>query len=817
MFRPRCAQPSRGEQHETPLHALQKDVQRRGLQDILSSLPAPDSFHFNKARKNGYETITLFLGNRPNPNGSTSQAWARIVSFSERKDFQPPLLFYEQEFDGRGTRQYPRSASSLLRKATQLLPPFCFFQHDPIDEATNVREMLSAIILYLAAAADVDASASQWDKFGDSLVQALRYIDSRGAFHEWRHQQKLAALSESNIAKATAAAQQEPGSESTVDQPSDPVPEQPRTSSAIQHGQYLGGIVRSRGSDIAIKPNTCLAKLKRELGDRKFKMLDKIPPKPMTISRHSIGGSLFPFRMFVGTASYQETGEIIDVYAYIDHEDGKASMYFMSHDKAELEQMYDVNDMRDGVDLVQPLEYLNNLKKASYKDDAKSARTAKLRSLISYYFFVAENKGLIGNPGIEVNGGFCKRLCAVCKELGEEKWDDEDDGGSDGDQGNPHDTTEFDRPGRNPAQDAHESTRVDTELLTEAINNVKPSRTVAPRMRTGGRSDAGRNQSKEPDKDAPDRDSLTDQAPSVSAEGTATLELELRPPSQVAHEDLTAPSENHADLMSIDDGPSDNEPVGATSSDEQRMRSRSPQTEAVLSVNEEETPIALLKHLVMTANKAADAVMARNDRTVPNAYTKTQQDSRSFDDTVALRSLGGPINDAAEHVPMDVYRPAQTPSRSRASSVASSKAKPTLIFNTPLLSRSVPNLLAAQIGGNRPPTPEGSAERDLKSQGAPSETRPAVPQAPLGLEAILISDDEDEILALPGPRSATKPTPAVRNGIREDVVDLTQLSSSPGDKKRKLLGTFYLSDSENDVIAETDGSEWRRKSGGRRK
>lgn len=586
MFRPRGARPSPGERHETPLHALQKYVQRWGLQDILRSLPAPESFHFNKGSKNGYDTITIFLGNRPNPNSSTSQAWARIVSSSERKDFQPPLLFYDQESDGIYTRQYPRSASSLLRKATQLLQPFCFLQRDPIDEATNVREMLSAVILYLAAAAGVDASAWQWDKFGDSLVQALRYIDSRNTFHEWRHQQKLAALSVSIISKATATAQEELVSEITIDRPRDPVTEQPRMSSATQGGQYLGGIIRSRGSNVAITPNTSLAELKMELGDRKFKTLDKIPPKPMTISRHNVRDSFFPFRLFVGTASYKETGEIVDVYAYIDHEKGKASMCFMSQDKAGVEQTYDVNDIRDGIDLVQPLEYLNNLKKASYKDDAKSARTAKLRSLISYYFFVAENKGLIGDPGIEVNEGFCKRLCAVCKELGREKWDDKGDGSSDGDQGDQHDITDFKLPECNPVQGARESVGTEIEPSPEEHRITKASRILAPDLRIDESRGVDRKRSEEADKDASDEDSSTYQAPDVSFKAVANFELKIRPSPQKKYEDCTAPLETHADLMGVEDYTSEAERVQATFADGQRMQSHGSQTEPVLSFKE---------------------------------------------------------------------------------------------------------------------------------------------------------------------------------------------------------------------------------------
>jgi hypothetical protein len=531
MSRQRGARPSRSDRHETPLEALQKGVQRAGLQDVLSSLPAPDSFHFDTTTTTGYDTITLFLGDRPNSNGSTSQAWARIVSPSERKDFQPPLLFYDQEPSANGTTQYPRSASSLLRKATELHPPFCFLQHDPIDKATNVRVMLSAVILYIAAATTVDTSAWQWDRFGDSLMQALRYIDTRDAFHEWRHQQKLAALVQSKPITATEKARKELHQKTEVDQSSDSVAEESRTVSASDNVKHRGGTVRSRGSNITIRPDTSLAKLKKELGDRKFRLLDNIPPRPITISRHNIGGSLFPFRMLVGKAAYQETGESIDVYAYIDHEGARSSMVFMSHDLSNLEQIYDVNDMRDGVDLVEPLEYLNNLEKDSYKDDAKSARTAKLRSLISYYFFVAENAELISNPKVDINGGFCKRLCAACKELGLEDWGGSDHGNSEEDQENRNEDA-------GAYSNAHGSTQHgstsedDNEFQPQEETGAESSRIVRIRVRSEVLSDIFRSESI----DYNEQD-LREQSPDEPlAEGTVVddlhaLQLELRPSS----------------------------------------------------------------------------------------------------------------------------------------------------------------------------------------------------------------------------------------------------------------------------------------------
>lgn len=624
MPRQRGARPSRGEQHQTPLQALQKDIQRLNLQDVLDSLSTPDSFHFNKARKNGYETITLFLGNRHNSNGSTSQAWARIVSPFERKEFQPPLLFYDQEYNGTRAIQYPRSASSLLRKATLLLPPFSFLQHDPIEEATNVREMLSAIILYIAASTEVDASAWRWDKFGDSLIQALRHIDSRGAYHEWRHHLKLAALAQLKPGNTAEETREEVEQGTDAGQPSDPATEALNTTSVAPNGQYFGGTVRSRGSDAAITPNTSLEKLKRELGDRKFKMLDLIPPKPMTISRHNHGGTLFPFRMFVGNAVYEDTGEVIDIHAYIDHEDGKTSMYFMSYDKTSLEQIYDVNDMRDGVDLVQPLEYLNNLKKASYKNDAKSARTAKLRSLISYYFFLAENEGLISSPGIDVHEGFGKRLCAVCKELGMEKWDNDDDGASEGDQAEYRKDTEVDRGTRSPTQHAHEPAVNDTEESLKGGIEPEPSRRVGLGARSDV-SDVARSILIEQNEDMPDRDSSTYQPPSGNVEDTNTLELDLRPSSQVAHGDLTGPSDSPGDLMDIDHYPESNEPAGAALPDGQAMQLRSSPTEAAEGVSADEPSTAAPASVAPIGEGTAGTAQSDQVRAESSADIKTVQ------------------------------------------------------------------------------------------------------------------------------------------------------------------------------------------------
>jgi hypothetical protein len=194
--------------------------------------------------------------------------------------------------------------------------------------------------------------------------------------------------------------------------------------------------------------------------------------------------------------------------------------------------------------------------------------------------------------------------------------------------------------------------------------------------------------------------------------------------------------------------------------------------------------------------------------------TSTEEPGRQVENSRPTDLQG---NDGKGHVHMDMSSPTATPKRSRPTSIASTKTIAAPVMNDPLVPGSASNVLAVQIGGKRPPTPEGSAERDLKSETTPTETTATALQPSTVKEVILISDDEGEGLAFPVPRSAIDQTPEARRHLHEDIVDLTQLSSSPRGKKRKSLGPFYISDSDNNSMAETDGSGWHRKSRGRRK
>lgn len=514
----------RSDRNEDPLYRV-----RRGLQDeelaVLDSLPAPDSYQFESSRKSGHATIELRLGERTRVDGTPCQAWARIVAADER-DLQPPVVFYDQlqatPKDGTRRMQYPRSATSLLYKATKLIPPFCFLQHDPIDEVENARNMLCAIILYQALATRVDTCALHWLQFGDSLNQALRYIHSCHAYHQWLHEGKLGAIRLSSKQGIVNDAEKD-----TVDaQNDDTAVNEPYTGGENSEERFTGGVVRPC-KGITVKPNTSLARLKDELGEKRSQLLDQIPPLPMNIEPHNLGSPYFPFRMLVGKHT-TGSGVLFKVYAYLEHDKTKtAAMRFLGHDQTGRTQNYTMDQLL-GSTLIQPLEYLNISKDKTYADGSgTSARTAKIRSVISYYFFLAENEGLIGAPRVTIGEAFGKRLCAAIKELQSANFGDNDKDACDEPDDSEDDDTGKDVPISKSTRYAAARVATETELTREEDSGLEPFRSLAAMAR-----------------------------PETPAEAASLLQLEIRPSAQDTLEPsvgtATARIEQiHANLSSV--------------------------------------------------------------------------------------------------------------------------------------------------------------------------------------------------------------------------------------------------------------------------
>lgn len=437
---------------------------------MLDSLPAPESFTFCRTQKSGHGALKLFLGTRPNSNGSSCQMWTRIVS-AERKNLKPPVVFYDQELSANGSRslQYPRSASSFLRKATDLRPPFCFLQHDPFDQATGMRDMLCALILYQALVTGVDACALQWAGFGDGLSQALRYIDLHGAYHQWRHGQ--------NIASTQSGLQGSKGSSDTF-HTSSPTANDLLTANTMDKDEYTGGMVRPSG-DVVIKPRTSLARLRNQLGHTKCRLLANIPAIPMRVSRHDLDPPYFRFRLQIGTVYYPEADHTSEVHAYLVHDGVKKTVLkVLSYDAKGRQESWRVEGLQ-GIKLFEPFDYLNKLKtKSNGTQPGQSARAAKIRSVISYYFFLAENDGLLDDPRITIGEAFGKRLCAACAELQEADFGEHDYSSDAEHLGSHDDNTDIDVPLHEPMKHVQRTDSSVLGLTCEERGSDKPSYTI---------------------------------------------------------------------------------------------------------------------------------------------------------------------------------------------------------------------------------------------------------------------------------------------------------------------------------------------------
>ncbi|KAF2994571.1 hypothetical protein E8E13_000852 [Curvularia kusanoi] len=378
--------------HADPLERLRQLALDQDLLHVLDSLPQPDLSHFQPSQDSDHDAIKLFLGHRPKSDGLLAQSWARVVA--NKPDLVPPVMFYDKE-NGRA-QTFPRSATSILRKATYLEPPFCFLQHDPIDKATDVRGMLCALILYEALVTGADTCALQWDKFEDSFCKALQHISTRHAYRQWRDSPEL----------ATDNAKDSP----TISDPS-----------------LTGGTVRPGCHHLIIRPNTSLARLRGNLSERNIQIIATLPPIPMTLSPHNLGDSYFPFRMRIGSHEL-DADQSVAIYAYFKHDGAKTNIQYLSHDDTGKAIVWTVDKLLKAA-LLEPFDYLNKLKKSSYGNGpASSARAAKIRSLVSYYFFLAENEGLIGDPLVAADESCAKRLCSAARELQDAKLEEYYDG-----------------------------------------------------------------------------------------------------------------------------------------------------------------------------------------------------------------------------------------------------------------------------------------------------------------------------------------------------------------------------------------------------
>lgn len=335
--------------------------------------------------------------------------------------------------------------------------------------------MICATILYQALVAGVDTSAFRWSRFEDSLGRALRYINTREAYHQWLHDRNNATLiSNAGFAKPPDYTEQKKEAMGTHDLAAEKL----RGAGNTREKVYTGGKVYPSGSRVALRPGTSLSRLKKQIGDARFQLLDHLPAIAMSISPHTLGEPYFPFRLQIGTHDPDSSASLA-LYAYLVH-DGvkKAAVKILSCDNDGQQKAWALEGLGSVV-LLQPFDYLNKLKeKSNGTRPGNSARAAKIRSVISYYFFLAENEGLIGDPRIATGEAFGKRLCTACAELQEARLGGDNASTDDGNVADDSETN-IDIPMHEPAELVDEIKGTEPGLIRAGESGGEPSLVVA--------------------------------------------------------------------------------------------------------------------------------------------------------------------------------------------------------------------------------------------------------------------------------------------------------------------------------------------------
>ncbi|KAJ8112679.1 hypothetical protein OPT61_g5004 [Boeremia exigua] len=823
MFSRRNTRLLRSDRKGGPLDNLRRHLHNQNLLGVLDSLIEPGLFDFQHVEKSGHTAIRLSLGIRHRIDGTPCQVWACIVS-TERSDLQPPVIFYDRHLtkDGSRAHQISLSASSLLRRATHLQPPFCFLQHDPVDELKGARNMLCAIILYQALALDIETCALNWEEFGESLSQALQYIASRDAYYRWQHGQKI---SETRDPQASGVMAVENGGQSNTENEDSyaSTAENSDTVSTSGGGKQICGIIRPKGTEIVIRPNTSLSKLKKELGEKKFRFLDKLPQLPMEITSHSRGPPYFPFRMLIGSHKWR-SGEPFDVYAYLVHDRAEgAAMKFLSHDSTGLEQSFTVDELLQ-VNLLEPIEYLNNLKKTSYTTaSGASARTAKIRSIISYYFFLAENEGLVGDPRVKIGEAFGKRLCAAIAELqGANFGNTNDESITNNDVNNTKNTdTAIDKAILGLDVPMDEADTMATKPARQEEDEIEPSRlvnlTLQPAaLRNTARGGSLRSERKESGR----RMRLYKRQDCLNGN---SLERKLAEDTPAQHSE-TRPSQNNvdrtfSDTLEMQSSPKDN--LRNT-----RTRGESPRANLIRS-RDQESPGASMIRTAAAEEKGSGLRQHCEHSTTARSLPRDQgylANNRSFVDTgtteqtfVAGNTFPNPRvaipQDWSdnESVPMEISSPAPMQNSAGVANTTVCKSKVLPEFDDALMGSHEAGSRLVQVLDNDSRTLEGSTEKEMQTQPAAADIPNNLTQVPVVID--LRSDNEDGSALLRVPRRVARGEAEVE----PQAIDLTQLSSSSRGKRRKVADLIYRIDNEDDALEETDGNARRRALSRRRK
>ncbi|KAG9196015.1 hypothetical protein G6011_01136 [Alternaria panax] len=159
---------------------LAASLKRRNLLIVIDEVLSHATFRFDQSSLCGSKALRVSIGSRNQSDGIAVAVWAYISD--DRTGSELPIVFRDEvptaSNGGTTTRLYPRAASSLLRKARQLRPPFCFLQQELDEGVKDGRGMICAVVAYYALITGSSDCAVRWPRFDACLIAALDYINT---------------------------------------------------------------------------------------------------------------------------------------------------------------------------------------------------------------------------------------------------------------------------------------------------------------------------------------------------------------------------------------------------------------------------------------------------------------------------------------------------------------------------------------------------------------------------------------------------------------------------------------------------------------
>ncbi|KAH7359688.1 hypothetical protein BKA66DRAFT_445205 [Pyrenochaeta sp. MPI-SDFR-AT-0127] len=384
---------------ELYLQKLTKKLAGRRIPLINTALPSLPTSLFEVTTSEERQITRLHLGTRRQADGTQAIVWAYVLS--DHGDVGQQIVFRERipqiVGTGDGFRSYPRAASSLLRKATQLHPPFCFLQTDPHGDMKVDGDIIRSLVAYYFLKAGLNDYARHWSGFEASLIRALSHMSRCPEYHVWRvkHSGRCSFAPTAGTEGASEKSHQQSG----------------RRSSAHHgpHHRETGGTIYSTLSSRKARKGTPLAVFQGSLGDR-IQLLENIPTIPLVFSHQVNYPYYFPFRLCIGRYRPADITQAaaVDVHVYLTNSGARNVVRIHAQSAEGKEWSWKLPALSD-VELFEPFTAWAGSSSISGKAGDK------IRSLIYYCFILAEDCGLIDDPRIKITKHMVDTFCSACR------------------------------------------------------------------------------------------------------------------------------------------------------------------------------------------------------------------------------------------------------------------------------------------------------------------------------------------------------------------------------------------------------------------